>query len=311
MRSLSKDSIALAPTVSGTRPCLAIAKYLSLDGERVSLLPFTSRSNRTYPAPGWVVVHQPNGGLDVDSHLRLDMLKISASDVECEIGSLQDTDYVTRIRSNLGALLSGLTPAHPHYWKTFLPELDPPSHRAPKFSGTLRRLYTVLRQAGWRSPERGDILACPVDHVDFGGEHWLVVSNTEFNQRFRYPHIFVVQLYPTMETGVSLDVWKQQNRVVIPAIDGSSDALVAFEESLFCLDLSQEWLGKCDRCYSLEHHRPFNLLVGGGRDRRCLWCDGGVASWPTRVGSVGTTEMELLNGRLAIHFDLWKEDDHL
>lgn len=305
MRSLAVNSTVLAPTtVNGVKPCLTIAKYRSRDGERGSLLPFTSRSNRKFPAPGWVVVHRPDGGLEVDSHLRLDSFKLLTTEVECEIGSLKDTDYVRHIRANLAALLSGLRPSDPAYWQTFLPELDPPGHRAPKHAGELGHLYHVLQEAGWRNPERGDILRCPKAHADFGGDYWLVVSNTEFNRRFRYPHMFIVQLWPTRETGSPAETWTEQGRLVIPSIgDGVAD-LVAFEETMHCFDVSQGWLDSCSRCYSPDLKREFNLSVRGATGATCLWCDGGTADWPTKVGTAKKAEMDFLNRLLADHFDL-------
>jgi hypothetical protein len=304
MSSIARDSTVLAPTMSGAKPCLTIGSYRSLDGDQISLLPLTSRSNRKYPAPGWVIVHQPNGGIEVDSFLRLDLLKMLAEDVQREIGSLAGSSYAQQIRTNLDTVLSGMSPNDDPYGASFLPELSPPSHRAPRSSNQLHQLYSILQRAGWKSPERGSLLRCPEENAAFGGEYWLVVSNTEFNRRFRYPHIFVVQLWPAQETGSSPEKWKRDGRLVLPPLDGSTDSLVAFEETLFCFDVSQQWLEPCERCFSLDDKRPFKLLVRNNRSSSCLRCDGGTTSWPTEICTISSKEMELIRGRLLAHLKL-------
>jgi hypothetical protein len=113
-----------------------------------------------------------------------------------------------------------------------------------------------------------------------------------------------VQLWPAGETGSPAETWAAQGRLVIPSIGDGIDNLVAFEESMSCFDVSQEWLERCIRCYSPSLKREFNLSVRVANGARCLWCDGGTTDWPTKVGTANRPEMDLMSRLLASHFDL-------
>ncbi len=232
--------------------------------------------------PGWAFVKKGTASLDADDgFVTLDVFPLleKARRVEGILPSENADEVVENIRTLLGEDHGGPRQVAPG----FLRRLQPP-HRRFGPSRNMKEFYRLAVRWGWRPPRQGEVLSAPGWHPRFHDQLLIVVSNTAYNERSRYPAVLVVPALPAAKTELDVAALRAEGRLVLDAAMGLSDDYVCVHERLFTFNFASGWLDQCPRCdESRRQIGSFRVPPGGPFAGRCALCDDVDPSWPRAV----------------------------
>ncbi len=276
---------AVDPYKGGDRPFVIVSDGVANDlYQRAATLIISSQKRGQVGFPGWVPVYA-NPPLTKPSFITAAIVTKPRSEISSVHPGVLSDSIVGDVRAMMYAILSDLSPRDRDYWHTFLKQLPPTSIRYGE-NGNLRVVCKTLARNGWLAPAQGAILKCPPWHKEFGGQHWLVVSNTEFNTRYHFPKVVVVPLKPVGATGHSASTWKAHGWETLDGGTGLPGGFFVHHENPRTFDASQDWLRRCRRCYSSSGFPYCGFVAEGTATGSCVFCDDAPAQWPARVGAV-------------------------